>query len=43
MRRATYTDAALDPRLIQPSLDAGTQTGMLSGAVKATDLVTKGF
>jgi len=26
MRRATYTDSALDPRLIQPILDAGVQT-----------------
>jgi hydrogenase maturation factor len=43
MRRATYTDSALDPRLIQPILDAGLQTGMLSTAVKASDLVTKGF
>lgn len=43
MRRATYTDSALDPRLIQPILDAGLQTGMLSTAVRATDLVTKGF
>ena len=43
MRRATYTDSALDPRLIQPILDAGLQTGMLSSAVKASDLVTKGF
>ena len=43
MRRATYTDSALDPRLLQPILDAGTQTGMLSGPVKAADLVTKGF
>lgn len=43
MRRATYTDSALDPKLIQPSLDAGLQTGMLSSAVKASDLVTKGF
>jgi len=30
MRRATYTDSALDPKLIQPILDAGLQTGMLS-------------
>jgi len=43
MRRATYTDSALDPRLIQPPLDAGFQTGMLPTAVKASDLVTKGF
>jgi NitT/TauT family transport system substrate-binding protein len=43
MRRATYTDSALDPKLIQPILDAGLQTGMLSSAVKASDLVTKGF
>jgi NitT/TauT family transport system substrate-binding protein len=43
MRRATYTDAPLDARLIQPILDAGAQTGMLSTPVKASDLVTKGF
>jgi ABC-type nitrate/sulfonate/bicarbonate transport system substrate-binding protein len=43
MRRATFSDSALDPRLIQPILDAGTQTGMLSTAVKAADMVTKGF
>lgn len=43
MRRATYTDATIDPRLIQPILDAGVQTGMLSAPVKAADLVTKGF
>jgi len=43
MRRATYTGSALDARLIQPILDAGTQTGMLSSPVKASDLVMKGF
>jgi NitT/TauT family transport system substrate-binding protein len=43
MRRATYTESAVDPRLIQPILDAGLQTGMLTSAVRATDLVTKGF
>jgi NitT/TauT family transport system substrate-binding protein len=43
MRRATFSDSALDARLIQPILDAGTQTGMLSTTVKAADLVTKGF
>jgi NitT/TauT family transport system substrate-binding protein len=43
MRRATYTESALDPRLIQPILDAGLQSGMLSSAVRAADLVTKGF
>jgi NitT/TauT family transport system substrate-binding protein len=43
MRRATYAESALDPRLIQPILDAGLQTGMLSSGVKAADLVTKGF
>jgi len=43
MRRATYTVGALDTRLIQPPLDAGLQSGMLSTAVKASDLVTKGF
>jgi NitT/TauT family transport system substrate-binding protein len=43
MRRATYTDSALDPKLIQPILDSGTQTGMLPATVKASDLVTKGF
>lgn len=43
MRRATYTGGALDPRLIQPPLDAGLQSGMLSTAVKASDLVTRGF
>jgi NitT/TauT family transport system substrate-binding protein len=43
MRRATYTDSALDPKLIQPILDAGTQTAMLPSPVKAADLVAKGF
>jgi NitT/TauT family transport system substrate-binding protein len=43
MHRATYTDAAVDPRLLQPILDAGTQTGMLSGTVKASDLIAKSF
>jgi NitT/TauT family transport system substrate-binding protein len=43
MRRATYTDSTIDPRLIQPILDAGVQTGMMPAAVKAADLVSKGF
>jgi NitT/TauT family transport system substrate-binding protein len=43
MRRATYTDSALDPRLIQPPLDAGLRTGLLPAAVNAADLVAKGF
>jgi NitT/TauT family transport system substrate-binding protein len=44
MRRATYAEAApLDPKLIQPPLDAGAQTGMLATPVKAGDLVSKGF
>jgi NitT/TauT family transport system substrate-binding protein len=43
MRRATYADASLDPRLIQPPIDAGVQTGILATAVKASDLVAKGF
>lgn len=43
MHRATYTDSNVDPRLLQPILDAGAQTGMLSSTVKAADLITKGF
>lgn len=43
MRRATYTGAPLDPRLIQPPLDAGARTGMLATPVMAADLVAKGF
>jgi len=43
MHRATYTDSNVDPRLLQPILDAGTQTGMLSTTIKAADLIMKGF
>ena len=42
MRRATYADA-LDPRLVQPPIDAGVKTGLLSAPISATDLVAKGF
>lgn len=42
MRRATYADA-LDPRLVQPPIDAGVKTGLLSAPLSATDLVAKGF
>jgi NitT/TauT family transport system substrate-binding protein len=43
MHRATYTDSAIDPRLVQPPLDAALRTGLLPSAVKASDLVAKGF
>jgi NitT/TauT family transport system substrate-binding protein len=43
MHRATYSDGAVDPKLVQPPLDAALKTGMLTTAVKATDLVAKGF
>jgi NitT/TauT family transport system substrate-binding protein len=43
MHRATYFDGAVDPKLLQPPLDAALKTGMLPAAVKATDLITKGF
>ena len=43
MRRATYSETALDPRLIQPILDAATKTGMLTPAIRASDMVPKGF
>jgi len=43
MRRATYPAGAVDARLIQPILDAGTATGMLAAPVKASDLVAKSF
>jgi NitT/TauT family transport system substrate-binding protein len=43
MRRATYTDTTIDPRLIHPILDAGHQTGMLTSTIKAADLLMQGF
>jgi NitT/TauT family transport system substrate-binding protein len=42
MHRATYA-SSLSPQMLQPPLDAGLHTGLLSKAVSASDLVAKGF
>jgi NitT/TauT family transport system substrate-binding protein len=42
MHRATYP-ASLDPKLLAPPIDAGFHTGLLPNAVRASDLVAKGF
>jgi NitT/TauT family transport system substrate-binding protein len=43
MRRTAYTGTAIDTRLVQPPLDTGLQLGLLPSAVKASDMVYKGF